>query len=175
VQAPIGGVGGVRDQSKRVEEYVIGSHHGAKLAPEAPAHIGCALDFSPEMFEQRAYCLDKGVDALFAVGGALDDSKIGCHAGEQALTARGGIDEFLKKVGIAAIDQNLADDSHEQARRAPGNATFAQLVESANDLRPQQERYNLPVTGRGVVERHFAPVRIACLRGFDGVRVGRHV
>ena len=96
-----------------------------------------------------------GGDGLQVLGGIF----------KEALAARSRGDQLLKQVGIAAMNQHLAEQAHEEARGAAGNASAAQLVEGANGLWPKQERHRLAVIGGGVVERDLAGAgsRAACL------------
>ena len=88
-----------------------------------------------------------------------DQRQVVGEAPEQVAAAPRVEDQLLDEEGVAPVDEDLAEDAHQQAREPPGDAPRAQLLERRPPLRAEQQRHHLPVVGGGVVEADLAQVR----------------
>ena len=151
VQAPVGGVGGVGDERERVEQDVLAPHHGAQRPPDPGVEVGHAPDLVADAVE-HASCLGQDLEHQGVVPGTvLDDPEVRLGVPEEALPACRGGDELLAEVGVPPMDQDLAEDPHEQPGRAPSDPPLAQLLELRPDPLAEQGRHRLPVVGGRVV------------------------
>ncbi len=136
--------------------------------------FGRLLDLGAEVGKQGAASLQNVEHA--GIGFGLGGNRLQILGGmfEEALAARSRGHQFLKEVRIAAMNQHLAEQAHEDARRAAGDASAAQLVEGANGLCAKQKRHRLTVSGGGVVEWNLAEAgsRAACLIGLNAIVQG---
>ena len=159
VQAPVGGIGGVRDQGEGIEENVVPADDAGQFALDPIAQLGRLFDLGAEGGKQRAASCQNVQYARIAF--RLGGNRLQVLGGifKEALAARSRGHQFLIEVRIAAMNQHLAEQAHEDARRAAGYACAAQLVEGADGLGAEQKRNRLPVSGGGVVEWNLADGR----------------
>jgi hypothetical protein len=164
VQAPVGRVGGVRDQRIWIEQDIGLANDRPQRGNDALALGRCLRHLALDGCQQPAAGADHLAHQSLAARIGFDDAEIRLQVAHETATALSVVNQFLVQVGVAPVDENLAEETHEQARRAPGHPAFAQYFQLAPDSLAEQLRNRLPVVGRRVVERDLA-------WGFWGCRV----
>jgi hypothetical protein len=154
---PVGGVGHVGDARHPVELDVVLARDRAQaphdLAPQR-ARFG---EFLLERLHRLARRNQQAAHARIAIGVALvaapavDVVQALVHRLHQQREAPRAVEEVVLQVRIAAHHPDVAQDFVEHARRAPGDAFAAQLLERAPRGLAQQADHDLPVRIGGVV------------------------
>ena len=166
VEAPVGRVGRVRHDRERIEEDVVLADDRAELPRHAPAQVRRPVHLRLELREQAPAVAEHLEDARLAVRVPLHEAEVLLDVLEEPAAARGGVDELLEQEGVAAMDQDLAEEPREEPGAASRDAARPELLEARPDGGPEQQRDGLPVVRRGVVERDLAGGRM--LAHLDG-------
>ena len=182
LDAPVGGVGHVRDARQAVElDVVLGRVGGAARAASGGAvrpsreswrrkparRAAAACSSSPT----RRVALRVGVGraALAHLGQAV------VQGIDQQAAALGVVQQVVLQVGIALHHPDVAQHLVQHAGRAAGAALLAQPVQHLPGARAQQPDHDLAVGERGVVVGNLAQARRIAIDGghelVDGVWV----
>jgi hypothetical protein len=94
--------------------------------------------------------------ALIAVCAGGDGLRVLGDIFKKAPPSGRGIDQFLKEIGVAAVNQHVAKNTHETTGGTAGDAGAAKLVQNTHGLGAKQKCNGLTVVRRRVVERNFA-------------------
>ncbi len=155
MQAPVGGVGGVRNQREGIELHILRADDGAERVTHPVAQVGHALNVMPQLIHQRSTAGQHCKHACILMRARGDRLHILARLRKEQLAALGRIKQFLEEIGIAAMDQHVAKDSHHASGRAAGHARAAQLIDHAYGFRTKQKRNRLYIVGGGVIERNL--------------------
>ena len=116
VEPPVGGVGGVGHQREGVEQHVLSPHHRPEGAAKPGVEVGRAPHLLANAVEHAPRLGQYLQDIRVAAGTFLDEAEVGLCVAEEPFAPAGRRDEFLSQVGVAAVNQHLAEDAHEQSR-----------------------------------------------------------
>ncbi len=170
LDAPVGGVGDVRDAAECVELDVVLRGVAAQHAQRAPAQRGDRVEAVGEVAHRAARSGQQLADERVArgVGGGLaapvDLGQAVRQRLDQQRPAPGVGQQVVLQIGVALHDPDVAQHLVEHARRAPGAALLAQAVEQRPGARAEQPQHDLAVGERGVVVRNLAQPRRGCGR-----------
>ena len=153
--APVGGVGDMRDAGEAVEADVVAARVLAQQLPDLPAQ---GLGFVEPALE-TGHCRVRGDQQRrhrLVAGAALVDFRqpVAQRADQRGPTRRVG-EQVVLEVGVAAHYPDVAQHFVEHARRAAGDALAAQLVQHRPRLFAKQADDDLAVRERSVVVGNF--------------------
>ena len=156
LDAPVGGIGHVRDAGEAVEQDVV----APRDAGEAPQHLGAQRARGGELFletiDRLAGELEQPRDLEVTGAPRLDLAQAAAHAAERLLAPLRPVEELVLEVRIALDRPDLAEHLVEHARGAPGATLFPQLRHQLPAFGAQQPDRDLPVGERGVVVGNLA-------------------
>ena len=162
--APVGGVGDVRDAGEAVEGDVVLARVLAENAQDIAAQVigfgktgGEAVNRSMRGFDQ-ALDLGSALNILiFTFGAALFDLGQAVPQGiDQCVAAFLVVEQVVFQIRVALNHPDVAQHLVEHARRAAGNAFAAQFVEHRPVVCAKQADDYLAIGKRGVVVGDFA-------------------
>ncbi|OQA26744.1 MAG: hypothetical protein BWY59_01273 [Verrucomicrobia bacterium ADurb.Bin345] len=158
-EPPVRGVGRVAHERKRVEQHVFLADDGAKLPAQQRAAGGRVRERSRELAGHLLALIHHSQDLLVVPRAGADGLQLVAHLGEEGGLAARVVEQVLDHERVALEDEEVADDPHEQARRAAGDAPRPEPLEPPPRLVTEQEADDLPVLGRCVVVRYLAHSR----------------
>ena len=185
LDAPVGGVGHMRDARKAVELDVVPGGELAQLALGLLAQLshllktaGKTLHGSVGQLEQLAHdavthCIKVGGAALLHLAQAMLE-----RLDQQAPAAR-VVEQIVLQIGVALHHPDVAQHLVEHAGRTTGVPLRAQLGQQTPSLGPEDPDDHFPVRKRGVVVGDLADAGAlrafgqACGLGHRGKKVGR--
>jgi hypothetical protein len=165
LDAPVGGVGDVRNARQAVELDVVLRGGAAEHAARRLAQVPHCPEVRREGFDRGArrdqQFADERVALAVGVGRAplLDLVQTMVQRVDQRCAALRVVEQVVLEVGIALHDPDVAEHLVEHACRAAGAALAAQLVQQLPSTRTQQTDHDLAVGERGVVVRNLAQAR----------------
>ena len=163
LDAPVGGVGHVRDARHAVElDVVLARDRG-----EAARHLAAQAARLGELVLEGVDRDARRAQELGHVGAALrvgivaraplvDFVEAMAHRPDQHVQAPRAVEEVVLQVGIALHHPDVAQHFVEHARGAAGHALRAQLVERVPCILAEQADHDLAVGERRVVVGDFA-------------------
>ena len=171
LDAPVGGVGHVRDARKAAERDVVRMRPLREDAAGASAQRGGVRERALEPLngllgrgdELRDFRVAVGVRCarrLRAIGAALFDlSQPMTHRADQKVAALRVVEQIVLQVRVALDNPDVAQHLEEHPRRASGATLAAKLVEDPPHRRTEQPDHDLAIGERGVVVRNLAQPR----------------
>ncbi len=173
LDAPVGGVGGVRDARQAAEVDVVGARHPSQAAAHRAAQLTGARKPCLEAPHRRACRVGQPQGELVALG-ARDDL---IQAVVQRVRQRGPalriVEQVVLDVRVAVDDPHVAQHLEQHARRAARPTRAAQPVQHVPHLRPEIADHDLAVGEGGVVVGDLADPGGLGHRGRSGHGVGR--
>ncbi len=167
VDAPVGGIGHVRDARERIEAHVV----GARVPFEQSTCAFAQLHGASEILRELMHALAGRLQQLADLAVALDVCRIAppLHfveammqsLDEQPATPR-VLDEIVLQVRIALHDPDVAEHFVQHARRTPGATLAAQLIQDAPGRGTEQTQDDLAIGKRRVVVRNLAQAHGQC-------------
>ena len=156
LDAPVGGVGDMRDAGEAVEGDVVATRVAAQELLDLLAQ---RLGFVEPAFEVGDGLMggDQQLgDGVVTRTAFLDFGQPVAQRADQRGTSFAVGEQVILKIRVAAHDPDVAQHLVEHARRAAGDALAAQFVQHAPGFRPEQTDDDLAVRERGVVVGDFA-------------------
>jgi hypothetical protein len=156
LDAPVGGVGDVRDAREAVEADVVAPGVPRQRAQHFGAQGGGGGEAGGEAFDGDVRRRQQLRDGLVALAALLDLGEAVAQGADQCFAAAGIVEQVVFQIRIALHHPDVAQHLIEHARRTAGDALGAQPVEHAPGLQPEQADDDLAVGERGVVVGDFA-------------------
>jgi hypothetical protein len=176
LDAPVGGVGDVRNARQAVELEVVGrgvpAQHASRVLAQVPYGAKVRGKGLHRLAGQAQQFAHQRVALRIArrVAPLADLAQPVVQRVDQQLPALGVLQQVVFQVGVALHDPDVAQHFVQHAGGAPGAAFLSQLVEDGPGPGPEQAQHDLPVGERGVVVGNLAQ---ANGRGVSfGVQVG---
>ena len=174
LDAPVRGVGHMRDAREAVEGDVVAARDGGEAAHHLPAQLARLGELALEGVDRARRELHQLAHLAVALGlgvaGAappLDLAQAMAHRAHQQAEPPRAVQQVVLQVRVAAHDPDVAQHLVEHARRAPGAPLRAQLLQRAPARRAKQPHGDLAVGERRVVVRDFPQARghVRSIRG----------
>ena len=154
--APVGGVGDMRDARQAVEGEVVLAGHPGQAAQDARAQAGGAVEPGLEFAHCAAGRLQQLTHQFVALAPHLDLVQAVPQRLDQHLAPPGIVEQVVFQIRIASHYPDVAQHLEQHACRASGLAAAAQGVEDVPGVCAEQADDDFAVGKRGVVVRDFA-------------------
>ena len=168
LDAPVGGVGDVRDARKAVEADVVRIGDRGQTA----LHFGTALDELREAVVEAAHggarLGDEAKHVGIALGALANGLEAAAHLAHEQFAALRVHDQVVDQIGIALDRPDVAEHFEEHAGGTAGAARAAKRLNRVPGLFAQETDHNLAVRERRVVIGNLANARGSGHLGHQG-------
>ena len=168
LDAPVGGVGDVRDARKAVEADVVRIGDSGQTA----LHFGTALDELREAVVEAAHggarLGDEAKHVGIALGALANGLEAAAHLAHKQFAALRVHDQVVDQIGIALDRPDVAEHFEEHAGGAAGAARAAKRLNRVPGLFAQETDHDLAVRERRVVIGNLANARGSGHLGHQG-------
>ena len=171
LDAPVGGVGHVRDARQAIELDVVARGDAAQRLLRLLAQHGGLVELALEGGDGGTRPRQQTHDLLVALrimaglgrrarlAAAVDLAHAMVERVDQLLAALGIVQQVVLQVGIAAHHPDVAQHLIQHAGGTAGAALASQVAEQAPGVFAQKPAHDFPVGKRGVVVRNLAQAR----------------
>jgi len=149
--APVGGIGDVRDARQAVEGNIVAARMPGQGFSDLAAQRGRSVEMVLESVNRRRRGDDQLLHAFIALATLLDLAQTMAKRSDERHSPLATGEQIVLQVGIALHHPDIPEHLIEHPRRATGDAFGAQLVEQGPLFRAEQTNDNLAVGKRGVV------------------------